>query len=64
MPLGVTSHYLSPRSIVQESLFLQELGPVGLYYSLAYRLVDLWEWVCFFLCWLGLLSVGDAFLLG
>jgi len=38
---------VSPRPIIQESLFLRELGPVGFYYGLAYRLFDLWEWVCF-----------------
>jgi len=54
---------VSPRPIIQESLFLRELGPVGFYYGLAYRLFDLGEGVCF-LCWLCLLPVGDVFLLG
>ena len=37
---------------------------MGFYYGLAYRLFDLGEWICLFLCWLCLLSVGDVFLLG
>jgi len=45
---------------IQESLFLQALGPVGFYYGLAYRWFDLGEWVCFFFisgvyCLLGML---------
>jgi len=31
---------VSPRPIIQESLFPRELGPVGLYYGLAYRWFD------------------------
>jgi len=63
MPPGVTSPYCVPMTHIQESLFLRELGPVGLYFGLAYRSFDLREWVSF-LCWLCLLSVGDVFLLG
>jgi len=63
MPPGVTSPCVSPRPIVQESLFLRELGPMGFYYGLAYRLFDLGS-VFVFLCWLCLLWVGDLFLLG
>jgi len=29
---------VSPKPIIQESLFPRELGPVGFYYGLAYRL--------------------------
>jgi len=37
MPPGVTSPRCVPETHIQESLFLRELGPVGFYYSLAYR---------------------------
>jgi len=47
MPWELPPHVVFPRPIIQESLFLQELGPVGFYYGLAYRLSDLGEWVCF-----------------
>jgi len=63
MPPGVTSPRCVPETFIQESLFLRELGPVGFYYSLAYRLFDLGSGFAF-LCWLCLLSVGDVFLLG
>jgi len=47
MPPGVTSPCCVTKTHIQESLFLRELGPVGLYYGLAFRLFDLGEWVCF-----------------
>jgi len=49
---------VSPRPDKQESLFLRELGPVGFYYSLVYRLFDLGEWVCFSLLVVSTVSWG------
>jgi len=46
-PLELPPLCVSPRPIIQESLFPRELGPLGLYYGLAYRLFDLGEWVGF-----------------
>ena len=43
---------------IQESLFLRELGPVGFYYGLAYRLFHLGEWVCFSLLVVSTVSWG------
>jgi len=37
---------VSPRPIIQESLLPQDLGLVGFYYGLAYRLFGHREWVC------------------
>jgi len=54
---------VSPRPDKQESLFLRELGPVGFYYGIVYRLFDLGCGFVF-LYWLCLLSAGDVFLLG
>ena len=47
MPPGGTSTCCVPETHIQESLFLRELGPVGLYYGLAYTLFDFGDWVCF-----------------
>jgi len=47
MPQEVFPLVVSPRPNIQESLFLWKLGPVGLYYGLAYRWFDLREWVCY-----------------
>ena len=38
---------VSTRPVIQESLFLRELGPVRFWYCLAYRLFDLGEGVRF-----------------
>ena len=54
---------VSPRPFILESLFLGELGPVGFYYSLAYRLFDLVSEFVFLCLWCQL-SLGDVFLLG
>jgi len=43
----LSSLHVSPRRIIEESLFPQKLGPVGLYYGLAYMCFDLVKWVCF-----------------
>jgi len=45
-PWSFSSLVTSPRPDNQESLFLRELGTVGFYFCLAYRLFDLGEWVC------------------
>jgi len=47
MPPGVTSPCCVLKTHTQKSLFLRELGPVGFYYGLAYKLFDLGEWACF-----------------